>query len=92
MEFWQKLNRASALTIAFSVLSAAIAVAAQKAAGADFSGLMAVTWLVVGFAGAYLAVSSPRERQPTHGSPSGAKARVGDAARLGALTPRSRRS
>ena len=43
-----KLNRASAVTIAVSVVGAGAAVLLEKAAGATFSGLIAASWLTFG--------------------------------------------
>ena len=48
MEFWKKLNRASAVTIAVSAVGAGVAVMLEKAGGATFSGLVAASWLTFG--------------------------------------------
>ena len=48
MEFWKKLNRASAVTIAVSAVGAGVAVILEKAGGATFSGLAAAAWLTFG--------------------------------------------
>jgi len=48
VEFWKKLNRASAVTIAVTVVGAGVAVLLEKAGGATFSGLIAAGWLVLG--------------------------------------------
>jgi methyl-accepting chemotaxis protein len=52
VEFWTRLNRASALTIAVSVLGAAVAVAVGKAGGAAYSGGIAALWLLLGLVSA----------------------------------------
>ena len=48
VEFWKKLNGASAATLAVTVLVAALAVGLDKANGADFSLTVASLWLGVG--------------------------------------------
>jgi methyl-accepting chemotaxis protein len=48
VEFWKKLNGASAATLGVTVLVAALAVGLDKAYGADFSLMAAAMWLGVG--------------------------------------------
>ena len=48
MEFWKKVNGASAATLGVTVLVAALAVGLDKANGADFSLTAAAMWLGVG--------------------------------------------
>jgi methyl-accepting chemotaxis protein len=52
VDFWKTLNRASAITIAGSVVGAGAAVLAEKAGGAGFSGLVACGWLAFGLVSA----------------------------------------
>jgi methyl-accepting chemotaxis protein len=48
VEFWKKLNGASAATLGVTVLVAALAVGLDKVNGADFSLPMAAAWLAIG--------------------------------------------
>jgi hypothetical protein len=52
VEFWKKLNRASAVTIAVSAVGAGVAVVLEKAGGATFSALAAAAWLTLGLVSA----------------------------------------
>ncbi len=52
MEFWVKLNRASALTMVVSVLGAGVAVGLGKFGGADYSEVMAAVWIGLGLVSA----------------------------------------
>jgi methyl-accepting chemotaxis protein len=48
VEFWKRLNGASTLTLAATLVTAAVAVLLDRAAGADFSMTAVALWLVVG--------------------------------------------
>ncbi len=52
MEFWKKLNGASTATLAATVVAGAVAIALDRANGADFSLAEAVLWLAVGLVSA----------------------------------------
>ncbi len=48
MEFWKRLNAASMVTLAVTLASAALALALDQAAGAEFSLVAVGSWLAVG--------------------------------------------
>lgn len=52
MEFWKKLNDASAVTLAVTVVAAVVAVGVDKAFGAGFPAAAAGLWLAVGLVSA----------------------------------------
>ena len=50
MEFWRKLNSASAAALGATLVAAAVAVGVDSAYGAPFSLTAAALWLTVGLA------------------------------------------